>query len=66
MAKQFDLWRYEARNVLVRVQGHGPWRTHQGAYMARKRNPDLKGTICLRRPIDDDLDSDVQVEHEKL
>ena len=30
--------------------------------MARKRKRDLKGTICLRRPIDGDIDSDVQIQ----
>ena len=56
--KLFDLWYYAAQNVLIRVQGHGPWTTHQGAYMARKRNPELKGTICLRRPDDGENDSE--------
>ena len=62
MAKQFDLWRYAAPNVLIRINGHGPWRTHQGAYMARKRHPDLEGTICLRRPIEGEYNSENQID----
>ena len=34
--------------------------------LAHKRNPDLKGTICLRRPIDDDLNGDVRAQKNRL